>query len=790
MSKLDEQVIQKLTDDGVSEHESQASFASETVFSWLGNRLGIFSVGWGLGGVLVTMIALLLFLIMQSANQNAREVGLAGVAMKHLQAISQLKMDVQQNGGSPSDQTKQFVQLEEILQQIQHLTHGVQEEMLGLPPTADHSYFQLELVKILQEWKDSRGDVIPLLVNLEKILKEIVVNIQGHTQENFHRLQQWGYVILGVGVVLMGLMGWFLRHLQRHILAFMVQMIRVERNNLLDVRLNETSGGRELNAMAVCFNLMSSELHQQLQLMVRETLLVTHIINELRESHRWLKVDASVSLEMVKRIVGENARIVENIRGLNEAFNRSTRQGHDGVVATEAFFQEIESVAQSIENTAQSVSTITAEVELMDKSINGLNNAMAKVAGVVTGVSGSVTELNQGMEGVREVCQVTRQQSEAAAEIAHQSTNAMERFNAAAREIHFIVSEITDIAAQTNMLALNASIEAAGAGEVGKGFSVVANEVKELARLTATATGSIYDRVTALAQASSEAQGAVNGIVEVIGTIRSAIQTIDDSTSHQADLTGRIEKAMSEVASVVGEANDLSMELTSGSGKVFGAVDEASAYTRGVAQVAERMADSARQLVEGSGVMQSAADSVLQVERTVLDAAHHIQGEIDALYRQEMLAQSNTYHVAFVVNELERVGDYLQKTTEGVVLQERWGSGFTGSDIKIIHLRWLGRLVAHLRGSVVLEEAQVRDMGRSKVSQWLNGLAKEGDVTPEKLERLREQFLQSHQLGGEIVALVNQGDHASALERLSVMEQCREEIFVLIDSLEKEEMEA
>ena len=94
----------------------------------------------------------------------------------------------------------------------------------------------------------------------------------------------------------------------------------------------------------------------------------------------------------------------------------------------------------------------------------------------------------------------------------------VERLEAASAQITQIVDTIAEIAGQTNLLALNATIEAARAGEAGRGFSVVAEEVKALSGQTEKATGDIRDRIDNL-------QGEVSGI---IGAVRGSMTSIEN----------------------------------------------------------------------------------------------------------------------------------------------------------------------------------------------------------------------------------------------------------------------
>jgi len=248
---------------------------------------------------------------------------------------------------------------------------------------------------------------------------------------------------------------------------------------------------------------------------------------------------------------------------------------------------ELQTAAARIEATARDLSGSAGETDGRVNSIvqasAGAAKDVAMAASAAEQLAGSISEISRQ---VTESTRITAQAS-AAMETSDSLSRALQK---AATHIGSVLDLINEIAAQTNLLALNATIEAARAGNAGKGFTVVASEVKGLASQTAGATGEIETQVASIQQAADQSVSAIQMLSSIVSQLREVAQGIAAAVEEQQLATGEIARSVQQAAD---HTNHVASNMSE--------VAEAVALTSRVATTMRQTADDLQQRTSGLG---------------------------------------------------------------------------------------------------------------------------------------------------------------------------------------------
>jgi methyl-accepting chemotaxis protein len=345
----------------------------------------------------------------------------------------------------------------------------------------------------------------------------------------------------------------------------------------------------------------------------RPVALVTSIMGRMAGGERAIDIPAMnrsdeigqmyAALASFKESLSQADRLAEQQQAEAEA---RARRGDRMEAVCHSFDQTItdllkgfEEVMGELRRSAETMSEAARQTEAEARAANG---ASQSAGSNVNSVAGATEEL---VASVGEIGRQTERSSEIAARAAARASETDKQIQSlaeAAQKVGDVVKLITDIAEQTNLLALNATIEAARAGEAGKGFAVVASEVKNLANQTAHATEEIAQQIAAIQGETKTAVTAIQGISSIVGEINQIATAIAAAIEQQDSATREIAR------NVEGASNGTRSVSTS-----IGHVSEAATQT---GDAAKTMLAAVSKLADRSAQVQAKVGNFLREVRS------------------------------------------------------------------------------------------------------------------------------------------------------------------------------
>jgi methyl-accepting chemotaxis protein len=320
--------------------------------------------------------------------------------------------------------------------------------------------------------------------------------------------------------------------------------------------------------------------------------------------------------------IGTLAESFRHMSGQLRTVLREIESGAAEVAATaEEMAASAEELSASTEEVSAAANAISGSAETQTSAITTISAGASAVSARARGVADQARSANQAAEEVTHVAQrgvaSAREALESMAQITAVTRDAVPAVQALAeksRQIGRITETIAQIAKQTNLLALNAAIEAARAGEQGKGFAVVADEVRKLASESARALDVIRSLATEILSSARSTEEQITGVSDQVAAGESIIR---GSATALERIGLQIEGSRASVAAIVAAADEQQREVAA-------LVDEIEA----IATVAGQNASTAQEVREVVETQGSAMIHIAESSQHLADVANRLRSVV------------------------------------------------------------------------------------------------------------------------------------------------------------------
>jgi len=377
-------------------------------------------------------------------------------------------------------------------------------------------------------------------------------------------------------------------------------------------------------------------------------------------------------------------------RKLAEAVHQELIAASEVIARARLQTEHLAAFEDQLQKVSGSADGISDSIHEIDQYIDSENNSIQNVSSAIQQIASSLDKVAQIVSDRQAVTESLSDATEKGADKVHKVLSVIQTLNENVGMIRTVISTINEISEQTNLLAMNAAIEAAHAGKAGLGFAVVAQEIRKLSEKTKKNSSDIAltlkDMISTLDSAHSTAQEAGDAMTWINGQVSETTKSFSEITQNMDELS----KGGEDIRNSVTALSKNSAELRGRSASVTQNLRTATDATKNLA-------------VAGSGILEQAKS-------------------ISSLASEEIFSFDE------VIAEATQIDAFMGSGICTDSYQPCQGSGIPITSIMLLHLRWVTRVRGVIDGKISADDIALVDHHSCGLGKWIDGQVEAGSA--------------------------------------------------------------